>query len=236
VLLAVWVATVVAVRITPAGEAVYHALSLEPRAVFQGQHLWSLLTYALLHSLEDTDHLLFNGLVFYFFGPELEELWGRGRFVAFMVLAALGGAAFFLAASALGLSRAGAVVGFSGVVMAVTTAWGLTYPDREMFLLFFRMKGLHLVYVTIALQLLTALSFSNVSAAAHFGGIATGAAWVMTQRGPLRRWWLQRRLARLQAQSASLRGVSARRASGPALRVIKGGGGDEPPKDKRYLN
>ena len=136
-----------------------------------------MVTYALLHSLEDTGHLLFNGLAFYFFAPELEELWGRTRFVLFMVLSALGGAAFFLVAWAIGLSSAQSVVGFSGVVMAVMTAWGLTYPDREMFFFFFRLKGLHLVYVTVALQLLTALSFSNVSASAHFGGMAAGAAF-----------------------------------------------------------
>jgi membrane associated rhomboid family serine protease len=151
-----------------------------------------------------------------------------------MLVCALGASAFVVGAAALGLSTA-SVVGFSGVVMGVTTAWGLTYPDREMFLLFFRLRGLHLVYVTVALQVLTALSFSRVSAAAHFGGMAAGAAFAMTRSGPLRRWWLKRRLERLHAEAGSLRAPSARRASGPSLRVIRGGGQD-PPKDKRYLN
>ena len=57
-----------------------------------------------------------------------------------------------------------------------------------------------------------------------------------TGPGPLRRWWLKLRLRRLQAQNEALRRAGARRASGPALRVIKGGADDEPPKDKRYLN
>lgn len=231
VLVAVWVVTALTFRV--AGGGLYEALSLQPGLVFQGRHLWGVVTYALLHSLQDTDHLLFNGLVFYFFAPELEQLWGRSRFLLFMALTALGGAAFFLAAVALGLSQAGALVGFSGVVMGVTVAWGLTYPDREMFLLFFRLKGMHMVYVTIALQLLTALSLNNVSAAAHFGGMAAGALFVVTQTGRLRRWWLERRLRSLQAEKDALRGERVRR--GPPLRVIKGGA-DEPPKDKRYLN
>src|SRR5262249_51772286 len=176
----------------------------------------------------------FNGLVFYFFAPDLEEAWGRGRLVVFMVACALSGAAFVLGASALNLSHPASVVGFSGVVMGVTTAWGLSYPDREMFLLVFRMRGITPVYVTLGLQVLAALSFSGVSAAAHFGGMAAGAAFAMTRSGPLRRWWLQRRPQRLQEESAKLRGTpAARRASGPALRVIQGGA--EPPKDKRYL-
>jgi len=55
--------------------------------------------------------------------------------------------------------------------------------------------------------------------------------------GPLRRWWLQRRLTRLKAEKASLDGErrpARRRAGGPDLRVIKGGA--DRPKDKRYLN
>lgn len=237
VLVAVWVVIAVAFRLGPDGQDVYWALSLEPGLVLHGRHLWGLITYALLHSLEDTDHLLFNGLAFYFFAPDLEELWGRRRFVLFMLLAAVAGGLFVVAGAALHLSGTSSVVGFSGVVMAVMTAWGLTYPQREMFLLFFRMRGIHLVYVTIALQVLTALSLSRVSAAAHFGGIAAGAAFAMTMSGPLRRWWLKRRLERLQAESVALRtsAAAARRAAGPSLRVIQGGGqGDK--RDKRSLN
>jgi membrane associated rhomboid family serine protease len=238
VLLAVWIVSAIATR-TEAGVDVFRALMLQPDLVLQGRHLWSVLTYALLHSLDDTGHLLFNGLIFYFFAPELEALWGRARFGLFMLLTALGGSAFVVAASAVGLSSSASVLGFSGVVMGVTIAWGLTYPDREMFLLFFRLKGLHLVYVTIGLQILTALSREPISAATHFGGMAAGALFVTIQSGSVRRWWLKRRLAHLQAESASLSGLrdgrAARRASGPALRVIQGGGGD-PPKDKRYLN
>ncbi|MFT3769956.1 MAG: M50 family metallopeptidase [Minicystis sp.] len=54
--------------------------------------------------------------------------------------------------------------------------------------------------------------------------------------GPLRRWWLKRKLARLQAESAALRNEKPRRrTSGPHLEVIEGGRAT-PPKDKRYLN
>jgi Zn-dependent protease len=55
--------------------------------------------------------------------------------------------------------------------------------------------------------------------------------------GPVRRWWLKRKLARLQAEAAGLdseRRPARRRAGGPDLRVIKGGA--DRPKDKRFLN
>lgn len=234
-LVVVWVLTAIAVRFVPGGKALYEALVLDPKLVLHGQHLWTLITAALLHSLGDTDHLVFNGLAFYFFAPDLEELWGRGRFVAFMILCAFGGHAFVLATALLGLGAA-SVVGFSGVVLGVVTAFGLTFPTREIWFFFFRLRGLHLVYVTLGIQLLTALSLSNVSAAAHFGGMTVGAAFAATRSGPLRRWWLQRRLARLQEEAADLGAEkpARRRIGGPDLRVIQGGA--DRPKDKRFLN
>ena len=104
----------------------------------------------------------------------MEELYGRGRFVGFMVLCALVGNMVAVGAVALGISHAAAVIGFSGVTMGITAAWGLTFPDREMLFFFFPMRGLTLVYVTLAFEVLEGLSFSNTSAAAHFGGMAAG--------------------------------------------------------------
>ena len=231
VLLVVFVVTALAARVE-GGQRIIDALVLVPSLTLHGERLWTLLTAALLHSLDDPMHILFNGLVLYFFGPDLEELYGRGRFVGFMVLCALVGNMVAVGAVALGISHAAAVIGFSGVTMGITAAWGLTFPDREMLFFFFPMRGLTLVYVTLAFEILEGLSFSNTSAAAHFGGMAAGAAFTLTQGGPVRRWWLQRKLRRLQATREGLRG--ARRASGPDLRVIRGGG--EAPKDKRSLN
>jgi membrane associated rhomboid family serine protease len=234
-LLVIWIVCALGLRFGGEGAAAaFNACVLHPADIFAGRNLWALFTAPLLHSLDDTDHLLFNGLALYFFAPDLEEAWGGKKLMLFMVLAALGGDAFVLAASALHLSLAGGVLGFSGVCMGVTMAWGLVFADRQFYFFFFPMRGLHLVYITLALQVLTALSFSRVSAAAHFGGMTVGALFSITQGGPLRRWWLERKLAKLDAQSAALRG--ARRAAGPSLRVIRGGADDDPPKDKRYLN
>ncbi len=228
VLVAVFVVTALAARFE-GGQALVDALVLVPSATLHGERLWTLLTSSLLHRLDDPTHILFNGIVLYFFGPDLEELYGRGRFVAFMVLCALTGSLVAVGAVALGLSHAGAVVGFSGVTMGITVAWGLTFPEREMFFFFFPMRGLTLVYITLAFEVFEALSLSNTSAAAHFGGMAAGAAFTLTQGGgPVRRWLLQRKLRRLHSER------DGRRASGPDLRVIRGGG--DAPKDKRYLN
>lgn len=237
-LLVVWIAFAIAFRVSPASKALYDALAFDPLLVLSGQHLWAFVTGAMLHSLGDTDHLLFNGLAFYFFAPSLEELWGPKRFVLFMLLTALGGHLVVLLSAVLGLGM-NPVVGFSGVVLGTITAFGVLYPDREIFFFFFRLKGIHLVYITLGMQLLTALSFSRVSAAAHLGGMAAGALFASTASGALRRAWLRRRLARLEAQASAFRDEDdgaprRRRSGGPELRVIRGGAAR--PKDRRDLN
>lgn len=236
-LLVVWIVSAISVRVSPEGAKTLHeALAFNPLLVLEGKQLWSFVTGAMLHSLADTDHLVFNALGFYFFACDLEELWGRPRFILFMLLCAVGGHLMVLLTAIVGLGTA-PVVGFSGVVLGTITAFGLTWPQREVFFFFFRLKGIHLVYITLAMQLLTALSLSRVSAAAHLGGMAAGAIFAATRSGALRRAWLRRKLSRLQAEAASLHDDDERprrRASGPELRVIRGGAAR--PKDKRDLN
>jgi membrane associated rhomboid family serine protease len=235
-LVAMFVLTAVAIRVSALGAEVYASLRLDPLEVLAGHKPWSLLTYALLHDLADPQHILFNGLGLYFFGPELEARWGARRLAVFMVLAALSGGGFILLAALLGLGAA-PVVGASAIVMGIVVAWGLTFPEREIFFFFvLRLKGIHMVYASIALELLSAVSFSHVSAAAHFGGMAAGALYASWSSGLLRRAWLKLRLRRIQSQTEALRASEAARVARKqsGLRVIQGGA--EPPKDKRTLN
>ena len=66
--------------------------------VLQGQ-VWRLLTYAFLHSTDQSIpwHIIFNMLFLWWFGHEMEELYGPREFLTFYLVAAfLGGIAFFL--------------------------------------------------------------------------------------------------------------------------------------------
>jgi membrane associated rhomboid family serine protease len=233
-LVVVFVVMALAVRFSDAGKAIYSFLVLDPQLVIEEGRVWTMLTSSLLHSLDSPGHLLANCLGFYFFGPAMESRWGSRKFVGFMALAALMGSLFVLATYLLGLGSA-PVVGASAITMGILMAWGLTFPDREVFLFFILpLKGIHIVYASIALEVLNALSFSSVSAAGHFGGMFAG--FLVGEASPLRRYFLKMRLRRLEAQAAALRASSPKgRAGGPPLRVIQGGQ-KAPPKDKRYLN
>lgn len=137
--------------------------------------LWTYFSYAFVHSLQDIFHLLFNMLVLFFFGPNLEQRWGAKRFILFYLMGALGGALLFVAFELLsgGSHR---LLGASGAVLALIIAWGMIYPKLPIYFFgILPMQGKHLILVTVGVEILMAVSQSPISSAAHFGGMGMGA-------------------------------------------------------------
>src|SRR2546425_1054202 len=70
------------------------ALVLNVDAVLHGQ-LWRLLTYAFLHETSIWQHIVFNMLFLWWFGSDVEDIYGSREFLAVYLLSAvLGGIAF----------------------------------------------------------------------------------------------------------------------------------------------
>lgn len=231
----VYIITAILAR-TDIGLGVYRLLWLDPRSLIPELRLWTLLTHALVHSLDSPGHLVFNSIAFFFFGPALEGRWGARRFIVFMLLCALSGAAFVMLTHIVGLGSS-PVVGGSCITMGLLIAWGFTFPERELYFFFFLpVKGIHLIYLTLGFEVLNALSFSSVSAAGHFGGMLVG--FFFGEGSPARRLYLKLKLRRLQAQATALRDTKPKsRTGGPPLRVIEGGQASKTPsKDKKHLN
>ena len=64
------------------------------KVVFHGE-IWRLLTYAFLHDTRDFLHILFNMLLLWWFGSDIEDMYGPREFLAFyLVSAVVGGVAF----------------------------------------------------------------------------------------------------------------------------------------------
>ncbi|MFH1812113.1 MAG: rhomboid family intramembrane serine protease [Pseudomonadota bacterium] len=175
---AVFVLLGLLVKIAPGFYVIlFDNLALSPSAIVDFK-VWTLLTYAFVHSLQDVFHLLFNLLLLFFFGPALEQRWGTRRFVIFYAMGALGGAALFLAFNVL-VGNEARVVGASGAVLAALVAWGLIYPNIPVYFFgILPLRGKHLILITIGIELLMAVSQTPVSSATHFGGMAVGALLV----------------------------------------------------------
>src|ERR1017187_10256653 len=116
----------------PYGDAVTNWLILDVDAVMQGQ-VWRLLTAAFVHSTGNWFHLFFNMLFLWWFGSDVEQLYGRKEFLAiYLVSAFLGGVAF----EVWGLTQVGPQYGLgaSGAVTTMLILCALHYPRPSIYL------------------------------------------------------------------------------------------------------
>jgi membrane associated rhomboid family serine protease len=108
-------------------------LILDTEKVWHGQ-VWRLVTFAFLHATEPPFfHILFNMLFLWWFGSDLEQLYGRKEFLAvYLVSALLGGAAFMLWS----LAQPGTMycLGASGAVTTLLVLCALHFPRRVIYL------------------------------------------------------------------------------------------------------
>jgi membrane associated rhomboid family serine protease len=162
---------------TAIGIMIYNAMILDPdKVIYQGQ-LWRLITYGFLHDTSPT-HVIFNAIAFYLIGPELEERWGEKRFFIFVMASIFTGGVLVTLSYLLGFSH-GMVIGFSAATVALIVAWGLTFSHRQIYFFgILPLTGQQLVYVTVGIEILYAVSGNSISSAAHFGGIL--AAFILT--------------------------------------------------------
>jgi len=232
-LLGIYIAQLVLLR-TPAGPVI-ERLYLSPYEVFREGALWQPFTYVWLHSPAEPFHLLFNGLVLFWFGPALERIWGTRAFLRAYAIFAAGGAVATLAwglVGYLGLIAPGAAqtahLGASGAIMGVAIAWGLVHANQQIHLLFIGpTRGIAIVWIFVGIEILRALSFARgLSVSSHVGGML--AAFILC-RGLWRpsRWTSLVRRGNLKRKKRSIE---------HELRVIRGGGKPRDPNDPKNWN
>jgi len=232
-LLGIYVAQLILLR-TPAGSLI-EQLYLSPYAVFREGKLWQPFTYIWLHSPSDPFHLLFNGLILFWFAPALERIWGTRPFLRAYGIFAAGGAAatllwglgaywgLYLPSAAMSVH-----IGASGAIMGVAIAWGLVHANQPINLLFIgQTRGIAIVWIFVGIEVLRALSFAQgVSITSHVGGMT--AAFVLC-RGLWKpsRWLAMMKRGNLKRKKRSIE---------HELRVISGGGRPRDPNDPKNWN
>lgn len=164
----------------PVDRIIIHFFALQP--FFDGSdiihnnafYIWQLLTYQFLHA--NFWHIFFNMFVLWMFGTELEDDWGQGKFLTFYLLSGIGAAITHLIVSPM-LGTIAPTVGASGAIYGILLAFGLSYPDRPiyMFPFFIPIKAKIFVIVMIAIELIFGFSVNDqIARFAHLGGAATG--------------------------------------------------------------
>ena len=166
-------------------------LVLISNKVMQGQ-VWRLVTCGFLHSTERIWHILFNMLILWFVGREMEERYGSREFLTFYLLALVASSVAFIGSAAIGINHTTMetpVMGASGAVTAALILFVFNYPHRRILLFFvipMPVWALGVIYVgqdLIGLVLPSAddKPGERVAFAAHLGGAAFGALYFLAR-------------------------------------------------------
>ncbi len=111
------------------------------------------------------------------FGRTMEVVWGSRRFLIYYLVCVLGAAAAQLTLAAI-TGDPSRTVGASGGVYGVLLAFGMTFPNRRILLLFppipMPARYLVLMFGIVELYLGFTASNSNVAHFAHLGGMVFG--------------------------------------------------------------
>lgn len=145
---------------------------------------WTLFTYAFAHSLTDIFHILFNMLVFYWFGKLFVEYLGSDKLVALYLLGAVaGGIAYLLVFNSIPyfMERSGfeGMVGASAAVYAIVVGTAVLLPNYTFYLLFLgpvRIKYIAAFY--IVLSFLGSVGTNAGGNIAHLGGALMGFIYI----------------------------------------------------------
>lgn len=132
-------------------------------------YVFQLISYSFLHG--DFFHLLFNMLNLWFFGAEIETLWGKKNFYNLYFLSVFVGGFLTWIVYNLGIPQ-GTVIGASGGVFGVMVTFALLWPNREV--LFMGIFPIKMKFIIPIIMVLLFFSGGNIAHLAHFGGILGG--------------------------------------------------------------
>ncbi|MCW5909585.1 MAG: rhomboid family intramembrane serine protease [Cyclobacteriaceae bacterium] len=131
---------------------------------------YQFFTYMFAHG--GMGHIFFNMLALASFAPILESYWGEKKFLIFYLATGIGaGIIYGVVNYFLGTGAAGIMLGASGAIYGILMAFGMSFPNMEIMLLFppIPIKAKYMVFVigfiTYALD-----SSGTVAHLAHFGG------------------------------------------------------------------
>jgi len=145
---------------------------------------WQLFTYMFLH--EGFMHILFNMLMLWWVGVQVELTWGTRRFLIYYFLCGLGGAVSHLLLSGFFGLGGGPMLGASGAIFGVLVAFGVLFPDMRLiiFPLFIPIKAKFIVPILIGVEIYSTYNASdNVAHLAHLGGAVTGMIYLLLLSG-----------------------------------------------------
>ncbi|WP_072705585.1 rhomboid family intramembrane serine protease [Donghicola eburneus] len=179
-------------------QRVYVEYAMFPVLIVHGEHLYTLFTSMFMHG--SFMHIAGNMLFLYIFGDNMEEQFGRGRYLLFYLASGLVAAVFQIAAEPFSSVP---MVGASGAIAGVMGGYLLLFPKARVDILLILIIIWRVVTVPAWLMLGLWFAFQlfgglgtptdegGVAYWAHIGGFVAGIAltWPLWRRKGGRRFW-----------------------------------------------
>jgi len=175
---AVFVVTYLPLQVSASPSLAYPFIwfALRPHDVLFKLRIWQLATYLFLHG--GFFHIIFNMFALWMFGSDLERMWGSKKFLYFYFFAGVGAGLTDVVLNAIiqpGVQTA--TIGASGAIYGLLLAYGMTFPDRPIYLyLIIPIKAKWFVMIMGGIELISSFGTpgSGVDHIAHLGGMLFG--------------------------------------------------------------
>jgi membrane associated rhomboid family serine protease len=138
---------------------------------------WQLLSYGFMHNTASLTHIIFNMLMLWMFGRDIERLMGPRRFLTYFLVCVVGAGIVQLL---VGVVQGWGVptVGASGGVYGILLAYGMAFPNRSIVLLFppipIKAKYFVILLGLFELSIGSTGAMPGVANFAHLGGMIFG--------------------------------------------------------------
>lgn len=159
--------------------------------------IYQLFTYMFLHDTSSFSHVFFNMFAVFMFGRTLEQIWGQKRFLLYYLVTGVGAALVQLLVVYVRLQTAlpmdaymmlnTVTVGASGAVFGILLAFGMLFPNAELFIIPipFPIKAKWFVIGYGVIELFFGIrnyAGDNVAHFAHLGGMLFGIFMILYWR------------------------------------------------------
>ena len=171
--------------------AIVDWLGLVPKLVIERRFIWQPVTYMFVHARTPT-HILFNMLILWMFGVELERMWRTRFFLKFYAVTGIGAGLISILVSLLPFAATRAtydanIIGASGALYGLLLAYALYYPNRPILMFFFfPVPAKYFVAILGGIAFITSMEGnSGVAATTHLAGLLVAYVYLQGGRGGL---------------------------------------------------
>ena len=172
---------------------VLNYVPLVPANFFSG-HIYELITYPFL--AQGVFEVLFECLLFWFVGSELESIWGKKLYAKFLIVVVIGGGLLYLGLMAALSFLVGPtaymspLMGLAGVTSFLLLAYAILYPNQIFtFALIFPMKAKYFCAIIIGLFFFYGVFGNYYGAFGHLGLMGVGYAYMVWLSSPRFKKW-----------------------------------------------